>query len=539
MSSQVSTKVRLVRCPKCRQVLAELPEVPLYKCGGCGTVLLAKNRKQETTGTALSSQETESSAKSRPDELVEANSSSKPFASQPKIESLSDKDSASCNNENSVELREEPERVLQKGDDFVANVQSISQKEDHLQEIKPSQIVISSSNESISPPAPAEQNKEKKTNSNSYYHHSNNNAPSRCLSKESLVSFYLTSSDNEHPDHFPRENRRNFGRFNSSDTFGSSSPKNGSYYTYYGSESSYDGNYDRVREKTLQQQPRKNKDIINNRSKEWGPTRNHNWSQPVETGLYSSGVRSGLDRREDFSRLPLLSRPSSGPLPASCSGPDKLDLLRTVCELQDQIKQMQFPEIRRYSHTNRTYGQLGLHYRPPQPSCSCPNCLPRPYSAQLPPHRPVAHPSISSFSSQLPSVAGHEPTFDNGLIRARLKEKYFARKRRHILRPVAGGAPLVACYRCFELLRLPEDFFLFHRKKYRQLACGACGKVLRFSLGSCGTRHMVPYVVPGVSAPCQPGDAKVGPSSEIEEELSKSPLHRLMGYASPSQVLEN
>lgn len=39
MTTQVSTKVRLVRCPKCRQVLAELPDVPLYQCGGCGTVL--------------------------------------------------------------------------------------------------------------------------------------------------------------------------------------------------------------------------------------------------------------------------------------------------------------------------------------------------------------------------------------------------------------------------------------------------------------------------------------------------------------------
>ncbi|GER46585.1 hypothetical protein STAS_23629 [Striga asiatica] len=501
MSSQVSTKVRLVRCPKCRQVLAELPEVPLYKCGGCGTVLLAKNRKQETNGTALSSQETDSSAKSQPDELLEANSSSKPLTSQPEIEPLSHKDTPSCNDENSVELREEPERLLQKGDDFVAKVQSVSQKEDHLQEIKPPQI-ISSSNESILPPA-AEQNKEKKTNSNGYYyHHSNNNAPSRSLSKESLVSFYLTSSDNDAPDNFPTENRRNFGS--------SSPPKNGSYYTYYGSESSYDGNYDRVHEQTSQQQqPRKNKDIINTRrSKEWGPAINHNWSQPV-------------DRQEDFRRLPFPSRPSSGPLP----GPNKLDLLRTVCELQDQIKRMQFPEIRRYYNTNRSYGQLG------------PNCLSGPYSAQLLPHRPVAHPSISSFSSQLPSVAGHEPTFDDGLIRARLKEKYFGRKRRHILRPVAGGAPLVACYRCFELLHLPQDFFLFSDgKKCRQLACGACGTVLRFSLAS-GTRHVAPYV-----APCQPGEAeweKVGPSSEIEENVSKSPLHRLMGYASPSRVLDN
>ncbi|RZC55978.1 hypothetical protein C5167_014827 [Papaver somniferum] len=35
-------KVRLVRCPKCRGLLPELPNVPLYKCGGCGATLRAK-----------------------------------------------------------------------------------------------------------------------------------------------------------------------------------------------------------------------------------------------------------------------------------------------------------------------------------------------------------------------------------------------------------------------------------------------------------------------------------------------------------------
>lgn len=48
MTSQMNTKVRLVRCPKCRQVLPELADVPVYKCGGCGAILQAKNRKRGT-----------------------------------------------------------------------------------------------------------------------------------------------------------------------------------------------------------------------------------------------------------------------------------------------------------------------------------------------------------------------------------------------------------------------------------------------------------------------------------------------------------
>ncbi|CAO2188637.1 unnamed protein product [Urochloa humidicola] len=37
-------KLRFVRCPRCNQLLVEYPTIPVYKCGGCGTVLKAKNR---------------------------------------------------------------------------------------------------------------------------------------------------------------------------------------------------------------------------------------------------------------------------------------------------------------------------------------------------------------------------------------------------------------------------------------------------------------------------------------------------------------
>lgn len=47
MTSGVTAKVRLVKCPKCRQLLPELPDHPVYKCGGCGTILQAKNTKND------------------------------------------------------------------------------------------------------------------------------------------------------------------------------------------------------------------------------------------------------------------------------------------------------------------------------------------------------------------------------------------------------------------------------------------------------------------------------------------------------------
>ncbi|CAA0834490.1 Uncharacterized protein SHERM_02307 [Striga hermonthica] len=730
MTNQGSTKVRLVRCPKCRQVLAELPEVPLYKCGGCGTVLQAKNRRPETHSSRFSSQETCSAAKSQPDELLEAGSSSQPFTSPREIETLSDKDNTRCNG-NSLELREdtsnlssspeapdedeipssgelsleaqvrstpgagehmerhkkdqtereESERVRQKGVAFVAKVQnlpehehlesvlppqvhaSVSQKEDYLQENKASSHIISRANESDISPSTG-QIKESNTNTNGY----RSNATSRSPSKESLVSFYLASSDNEIPTHFPRDERK-FGRFSSLDTFGSSSPPmanypiNGTYYAYDSSESSYDGNYDQVREQILQH-PRKNKDAdissiellgkngvrgrdTANGKQEWGHARNHHWSQPVESNNYTIGNRKRLDGQEGFSRLPFPSRASAvlGPGPESyhhhssllnrpvvkpqCPEPNKLDLLRTVCELQDQLSRMQLPEIGRYNnhfplaremysgapHHPHGYNvcpsQVDVcpgqwdppHYRPPQAGCSCPHCLSGTqdcrYSSHLPPHSPpmrgsmccAARPSISNSSSPLRPVTGEARAC------LKLKEKYFAGKR-HV-RPVTGGAPMVSCYDCMELLLLPADFLLFNRKKYHRLKCSACRTILRFSLH--GGTHIVPYM-PGPITPPPPvskaadtrdgsryhqaepfrraaepvscsddyrdgrsngkvssgssfeavedrkmksvlttrsmGKWKVGPTLEIEE-LPSSPLHRLMGYSSPSQVLDD
>lgn len=34
-----ASKVRLVRCPKCENLLPELPDFSVYQCGGCGAVL--------------------------------------------------------------------------------------------------------------------------------------------------------------------------------------------------------------------------------------------------------------------------------------------------------------------------------------------------------------------------------------------------------------------------------------------------------------------------------------------------------------------
>nr|GMD98697.1 protein ENHANCED DISEASE RESISTANCE 4-like [Ipomoea batatas] len=43
-STSASSKVRLVRCPQCGNLLPELPDFSVYQCGGCGAVLRAKTK---------------------------------------------------------------------------------------------------------------------------------------------------------------------------------------------------------------------------------------------------------------------------------------------------------------------------------------------------------------------------------------------------------------------------------------------------------------------------------------------------------------
>uniref|UniRef100_A0A0E0R3F9 Enhanced disease resistance 4-like N-terminal domain-containing protein n=1 Tax=Oryza rufipogon TaxID=4529 RepID=A0A0E0R3F9_ORYRU len=42
--SMEAPKLRFVRCPGCLQLLVEYPTIAVYQCGGCGTILRAKNR---------------------------------------------------------------------------------------------------------------------------------------------------------------------------------------------------------------------------------------------------------------------------------------------------------------------------------------------------------------------------------------------------------------------------------------------------------------------------------------------------------------
>ncbi|KAG9149774.1 hypothetical protein Leryth_021855, partial [Lithospermum erythrorhizon] len=81
-ANQMSTGIRLVRCPKCRKILPELPNIPVYTCGGCGAILQAKKHKSEIKGSVLRPQETDPIQKHEPNSV---SSSSSPEGDHPSI----------------------------------------------------------------------------------------------------------------------------------------------------------------------------------------------------------------------------------------------------------------------------------------------------------------------------------------------------------------------------------------------------------------------------------------------------------------------
>ncbi|XWS08389.1 hypothetical protein CRYUN_Cryun41cG0075700 [Craigia yunnanensis] len=174
----------------------------------------------------------------------------------------------------------------------------------------------------------------------------------------------------------------------------------------------------------------------------------------------------------------------------------------------------------RFSHIPFSGGAINTRHNIDN-SCLC--CPPqdRQHSEQLPPpifrhnqrfcRAQTGHSCYSSYSScpyspqrylesdffiWSPETQPDDRRYRDHEMKRYLREKHHS-VRRH-LQPMAGGAPFVTCYHCFRPLQLPADFLLFKRR-FHQLRCGACSKVLKFSLRK-GT-HIIPYELVAAEPP--------------------------------------
>ncbi|CAI9768257.1 unnamed protein product [Fraxinus pennsylvanica] len=660
MSTQPTTKVRLVRCPRCRQVLAELPDVSLYKCGGCGTILQAKNRKDESNDPNVRLQERDAvvkteqervsgekeetgsnqdltpplSGESSPekDNLGDHGGRDKSFSdnisSQPEVNCFERKDSSAEarkslkqdedefpleQNTSGLDSRflQDYNREWSRGRNLSDESPRSSEFNCHMvdgltQEVRKCiewndmipldkchgrhPMEVGENTEGIKGQDLVPENDVKGWNISKSLNTSSHSAgrtsevnentkihPTfRSLSKEiglntrtgdlsvaaesplndSIVSVNFITSDGERVEHSCSP--QNFGRASSVDTLGSSplvdpitdlsdkhedmykSPTIRSYYAYDGSVSSYDGTDDQIPNHILQPSRRKFElpetkrydHTSGNRTRfdEEGISRS-----PFSPGNFIESHGNGKGKPSSYQHNLFEHHPSFySPDEPSNSEPDKMDLLRMVCELKDQLNRMRFtndmtnggfPSImdekytplyddhlvpEREMHADLNHPRYHMRHsqvqcwpghcrasRVPysmdatnyscQVNCSCVHCFPQDWhcSPQFPSNSMCCdsvHSHASSSSTPPHYMSSEVSLLDDEMKKSYSREKYQAAKR-HI-RPIAGGAPLVACYHCSELLQLPADFLLF-KKKYHRLRCNASRPTTKMTPPNC------------------------------------------------------
>ncbi|MED6114213.1 hypothetical protein PIB30_078264 [Stylosanthes scabra] len=68
-----------------------------------------------------------------------------------------------------------------------------------------------------------------------------------------------------------------------------------------------------------------------------------------------------------------------------------------------------------------------------------------------------------------------------GFVRGRPRKVMLASGRQHC-RPVAGGSPFITCHNCFELLQLPKKVLVMLKGHQQKVRCGACSTEIIFAV---------------------------------------------------------
>ncbi|KAK2664244.1 hypothetical protein Ddye_002818 [Dipteronia dyeriana] len=151
-----------------------------------------------------------------------------------------------------------------------------------------------------------------------------------------------------------------------------------------------------------------------------------------------------------------------------------------------------------------------------QPACSCLHCYNK--NSQIPPkvsdrnsrnRRLANYPTRSNFyhnvnpmsvgrqnyhSSGVSPLPLHSQEFQpftrwptdidsdvDGFRQGRTRRVVVAHGKKKFYRPVAGGAPFITCFKCFELLKLPRKLIKTANDQ-KKLQCGACSTVYSFEI---------------------------------------------------------
>ncbi|CAN7141805.1 unnamed protein product [Brassica rapa subsp. narinosa] len=571
MASKSGQRVRLVKCPKCLKILQEDEDVPVYQCGGCSAILQAK-RRTIAPNTTPSAGEAEGAHASEPRSEPETNNVSISSEQDTVLPPTTDPSSGKVDEKARDVSMESTEK--QPGD-------SIGEEgnENQLQEHSPSDSDKNESEDNSSrfksDVKPVAEAMGEGTSSGS------SNAGHVVDARTSNSSSPVEEEQNE-DDYFFNRHRE------STDDL----PANKTPSTYDGSESSSDEREELLDENEqwkalqeissvkfqMQRYPENLKEqrrgssssstFYEKRPSNVTPTTYMERYQNRSLQLEGPGGRLGRQGRRHVTEqlrpnLPLYPRePYNTRVSPSYPSQDEFDGYSRAHSLQRPSYESVVNHMYHNSTRARGRGQ-GSRFsgemtndRRNHPGWYSGSYSSYPASPQRPPmEQPPAyyprrwsHEIVSDAEDhQRYRHAGHH---HHDIQARRLKERQQRVAKRHI-RPTAGGAPFVSCYKCSESLQLPVDFLIFKRK-YHLLRCGRCTTVLRFSLQS--RTHLVPAVKRDINANRSSNTTSESPrdkapsrkpeklsSSAQEEEVPLargSPLHRLMGYSTVSQVFK-
>lgn len=217
MTNRLPTKVRLVKCPKCSKILPEPEQVPLYTCGGCGTILQAKYYRVENRASGLDSHE---QVAAESNGIVKARDGGESGSSSQRSSSAGDQSSdrnqvqdhnvaegkseqlGGANSDHFTALSEESGFLMVKGDGEVDSKSHVSNSKDHVvnQIVQHPRAANSANEASFTESATVLETKAQKC----IAHANSSKEASRLCSSQVLESKELSTLGQ---DHAPHENR--------------------------------------------------------------------------------------------------------------------------------------------------------------------------------------------------------------------------------------------------------------------------------------------------------------------------------------------
>ncbi|XP_011101017.1 protein ENHANCED DISEASE RESISTANCE 4 [Sesamum indicum] len=561
----VASDVRLVRCPKCENLLSELPDFSLYQCGGCGAVLKAKKNGFPGDGS-LKMSDVEDIGTSEAGNI--SNISEVPMESADVIErgqvvyihnermasngsSISQAESADVLS--SSNARKKGKETMRRREDLDDEYSSYSQgvhnrnegRNGELKVDRPEYVTVHSEKTfyNIRPPIESLRSrhftdmqgvKSKGTssyNTNYYYEQGDRgryldhdwNGLSMVEKSENGRAELLRKLD-ELTDQLSRScevTERSKGRIGTNQRMGSPTlpdpyPRHHAAYLQEGLTSSHGENKqqlcpDDISAAYLSQNP----GFFPYRDG-YGPSLQEP-THPLRGHPYEFQGYADTPQQEMFQRLHHQPQSQYMYWPHNENSHGFYDRVNHhLLMLHPHENYFHQPACscvhcyNKYWHLPPKIGPSGLHDQRSQNEPSNPN-----YHHHLTPvqHGPRGYGSgrsrlHTSYSQQPLTLSSNDVDSENELNHQRPRKVVVAHRSGKVCQPIAGGAPFIACSNCFELLKLSRKHISL-AKNQQKMKCGACSSIILLELGNKGFSMSVSAHVSHVPTEIEDGSSVI------------------------------